>query len=122
MDFFIRQLEVYGHHGVSREEKVLGQRLYFDLRLSVDDCKAARTDRVEDVVDYTEVLDLIVDLATSKSFNLLEAMATTVGEAILRKFPVDSVWVQVTKPHPPVACALTAVGAAVQILRSDLRG
>ena len=122
MDFFIQQLEVYGHHGVSREEKVLGQRLCFDLRLSFDDCKATRTDRVEDVVDYTEVLDLIVELATSRSFSLLEAMATAVGEAILRKFPVDSVWVQVTKPHPPVAYALAAVGAAGEIQRSDLTG
>ena len=59
VDFFIQGLEIYGHHGVGREEKVLGQRLYFDVRLTTNQCKAALTDKVEDVVDYTEVLDLI---------------------------------------------------------------
>ena len=122
MDFFIQGLEVYGHHGVGREEKVLGQRLYFDVRLTTNQCKAALTDKVEDVVDYTEVLDLIEDLATSRSFSLLEAMAYSVGEAILKKFPVDSVRVQVTKPHPPVACALTGVSAAVELGRGDAAG
>jgi len=122
MDFFIQGLEVYGHHGVSREEKVLGQRLLFDVRLTIDDCEAARTDRVEDAVDYTEVLDLIVELATAKSFDLLEAMAGAMAEAILKKFPVDSVWVQVTKPHPPVACALASVSAVIELSRGDLIG
>ena len=42
------------------------------------------------------------------------------GEAILKRFPVDEVWVQVTKPHPPVACALDSVGAAVELRRSDI--
>jgi dihydroneopterin aldolase len=60
VDIFIEELEVYGHHGVGREEKVLGQRLLYDVRLTIDDCRAAQTDQVSDTVDYTEVLDLIV--------------------------------------------------------------
>lgn len=122
MDIFIEGLEVYGHHGVGREEKVLGQRLLYDVRLTTDDCKAAQTDEVADTVDYTEVLDLIVEVATVQSYSLLERLAQVTAEAILRKFPLDEVWVQVTKPHPPVACALTSVGAAVELQRADLEG
>ncbi len=119
---FIEGLEVYGHHGVGREEKVLGQRLIYDVRLTMEDCEAAFTDRVEDAVDYTEVLDLIVEVATVRSYSLLERLAQATAEAILRKFPVDEVWIQVTKPHPPVACALTSVAAAVELQRADLEG
>lgn len=122
MDIFIEGLEVYGHHGVGREEKVLGQRLLYDVRLTMDDCRAARTDAVGDTVDYTEVLDLIVEIATVKSYSLLERLAQATAEGILRKFPVDEVWVQVTKPHPPVACALTSVAAAVELQRADVEG
>jgi dihydroneopterin aldolase len=92
VDILLEGLEVYGHHGVSPEEKVLGQRLLYDVRLTIDECQAAYTDRVEDTVDYTEVLDLI------------------------------EVWVQVTKPHPPVAWGLDSVAAAVEMQRSDIEG
>lgn len=122
MDIFIEGLEVYGHHGVTDEEKVLGQRLLYDVRLTVDDCPAAHSDDLDGTIDYTEVVDLIIEVATTKSYSLLERLAQTTAEVILGRFPVDEVWVQVTKPHPPVACALTSVGAAVELIRSDLEG
>lgn len=122
MDIFIEGLEVYGHHGVGREEKVLGQRLLYDVRLTIEDCPAAETDSVADTVDYTEVLDLIVEIATVKSYSLLERLAQATAEGILRKFPVDEVWVQVTKPHPPVACALASAAVAVELQRADIEG
>jgi dihydroneopterin aldolase len=122
MDIFIEGLEVYGHHGVGHEEKILGQRLLYDVRLTIDDCPSAQTDSVADTVDYTEVLDLIVEIATVKSYSLLERLAQATAEGILRKFSVDEVWVQVTKPHPPVACALASVAAAVELQRVDLEG
>jgi 7,8-dihydroneopterin aldolase/epimerase/oxygenase len=122
MDFFIQGLEVYGHHGVPQEEKVMGQRLYFDCRLSFDDCRAMRTDDIADAIDYTEVLDLITEVATTKSYSLLERLAFVTAEAILRAFPADEVWVQVTKPHPPVACALTSVSASVELSRAEIEG
>jgi dihydroneopterin aldolase len=122
MDIFIEGLEVYGHHGVTGEEKVLGQRLLYDVRLTREDCPAALTDDIADAVDYTEVIDVIVDVATTDSYSLLERLAQMTAEAILRKFPIDEVWVQVTKPHPPVAVALGSVAAAVELVRADLEG
>ncbi len=119
MDIIIEGLEVYGHHGVADEEKVLGQRLLYDVRMTIDDCPAAFTDDVMDTIDYTEVMDVIVEVATTQSYSLLERLAQLSAEAILRKFPVDEVWVQVTKPHPPVAMALTSVAAAVELCRAD---
>ena len=120
MDIFIQGLEVYGHHGVAAEEKVLGQRLYYDVRLTIEECKASFTDRVEDTVDYTEIMDLITDIVTSESVSLLEYLARHVAEEILRRFPVDEVWVQVNKPNPPVACALKSVSVAVELTRADI--
>jgi dihydroneopterin aldolase len=122
VDIFIEGLEVYGHHGVVPEEKVLGQRFYFDVRLTTDDCPAALTDRVEDAIDYTEVIDLILDVATTQSYSLLERLAYITAEAILSKFPVDEVWVQVRKPHPPIACSLTGVSASLELQRADIEG
>jgi dihydroneopterin aldolase len=123
LDFLIEGLEVYGHHGVPAEEKVMGQRLLFDARLTMEECRGAQTDGVADTVDYTEVIDVITDVATVESYSLLERLAQVCAETILKKFPLlDEVWVQVTKPHPPVACPLASVSAAVELQRVDLEG
>jgi 7,8-dihydroneopterin aldolase/epimerase/oxygenase len=122
LDIFIEGLEVYGYHGVASEEQVLGQRLQFDIRLTVDDCPAQFSDRVEDAVDYTEVIDLVTEVATTENYCLLERLARVTAESILRTFPIDEVFVQVMKPNPPVACALRSVGVAVELQRGDLEG
>lgn len=122
MDILIEGLEVYGHHGVAPEEKVLGQRFYFDVRLTREECPASLTDRVEDAVDYTEVIDLITEVATTKTYNLIERLARVTAEEILKKYPVDEVWVHVVKPHPPIAASLTGVSAAIELQRADLEG
>jgi 7,8-dihydroneopterin aldolase/epimerase/oxygenase len=123
LDFFIEGLEVYGHHGVPAEEKVMGQRLLFDVRMTMEECRGAQTDEVMDTVDYTEVMDVITEVATVESYSLLERLAQVCAETVLKKFPLlDEVWVQVTKPHPPVACALASVAAAVELQRADLEG
>jgi dihydroneopterin aldolase len=123
LDFFIEGLEVYGHHGVPAEEKVIGQRLLFDVRLTMEQCRGALTDGVSDTVDYTEVIDVITEVATVESYSLLERLAQVCAETILKKFPLlDEVWIQVTKPHPPVACALDSVSAGVELQRADVEG
>ena len=44
---------------------MLGQRLLYDVRLTMDDCRGAFTDDVADTIDYTEVMDVIVDVVTT---------------------------------------------------------
>ncbi len=122
VDIFIEGLEVYGHHGVVPEEKVLGQRFFFDIRLTLDDCPAALTDKVEDAVDYTEVIDLVVEVATTETYSLLERLVRVTAEEILKRFPVDEVWVHAVKPHPPIAWSLTGVSAAIELQRADIEG
>ena len=46
-------LELFGHHGVSEEERERGQRFVYDVELEVGDRGA--NDRVEDAVDYRRV-------------------------------------------------------------------
>ena len=123
MDFTITGLEVYGHHGVPAEERVLGQRLLFDIRMTMQDCCGAHTDGVADTVDYTEVIDVVTEVATVDSYSLLERLAQVTAETIMQRFPVlDGVFVQVSKPQPPVACPLVSVSAAVELRRDSEEG
>jgi dihydroneopterin aldolase len=121
VEIHIDGLEVYGYHGVLPEEKILGQTFVFDLRLSMEECGGVASDAVADTIDYTEVIDVVTEVAGCESYNLLERLAGSIARSLLEGFPVDAVWVRVTKPHPPIPCALRGVGVSLE-MRRDGRG
>ena len=70
----VRGLSLYTHHGVSAEEREVGQRLLFDVTFDVDDCAATVTDDVEDTIDYGDVCQYVALAASERSFKTLEAL------------------------------------------------
>jgi dihydroneopterin aldolase len=113
-------LELHGRHGVLEEERREGQRFLFDLWLDVP-ADAARSDRIEDAVDYREVVATVRAVSDGQGFALLEALATAVAEALLARFPLTRVRVRVRKPdvrlaapvdHAAVSYEAWAPGAA----------
>jgi len=91
-------LEIFGRHGVLEEERREGQLFLYDVRLEVSE--EALSDRIEDAVDYRLVADCVREVSESKEFNLLEALAAAVADAVLARFEVERVRVRVRKPHP----------------------
>ena len=91
----VRGLEVFGRHGVEEEERRDGQVFLFDLRLEVPG--AAASDSLEDTVDYRSVAARVREVSDSRRFNLLEALAAAVADALLADFPVASARVRVRK-------------------------
>jgi dihydroneopterin aldolase len=103
-------LEVFGRHGVTEDERARGQTFLYDVRLEVGD--AARSDRVEDAVDYVEVADCVRRVSDGRQFSLLEALAAAVADAIVTRFPVERVRVRVRKPDVRPAGLAVAWSAA----------
>jgi dihydroneopterin aldolase len=98
-------IELYGYHGVLEEERRDGQTFVFDVWLEVPDGTGA-SDRIEDTVDYRAVTALVREISDGRQFRLLEALAATLADAMLERFPADAVRVRVRKPQvkldPPV--------------------
>ncbi len=92
-------LEVFGRHGVEEDERRVGRVFLYDVRLEVPD--AARSDRIEDTVDYRAVAACVREVSDAGRFHLLEALAGAVADAIAERFPVERVRVRVRKPAPP---------------------
>ncbi len=91
-------LELYGYHGVNPEERRDGQPFVFDVWLEVPDGTGA-SDRVEDTVDYREVAALVREVSDGRAFQLLEALAATLVDELLARFPVEAARVRVRKPQ-----------------------
>jgi len=92
----IRGIELHGFHGVLEEERSEGQRFLFDVELEVGE--AGSSDRIEDAVDYREVVACVREISDGNAYRLLEALATALAEALLDQFPVERVEVRVRKP------------------------
>lgn len=112
----ISGLEVFGRHGALPRERRDGRKLLFDLRLEVGEV-AARSDRLEDAVDYRDVVGLVKAVSEARQFTLLEALARAVAEEVLRRFPVSHVNVRVRKVGAPVGARVEWTGAGVDMGR-----
>jgi 7,8-dihydroneopterin aldolase/epimerase/oxygenase len=100
-------LAVFGRHGLLEEERRDGQEFLYDIRMDVGD--AGASDRIEDAVDYREVADCVREVSASRDFNLIEALASAVADALVERFPLSSVRVRVTKTSPAGVGARHAV-------------
>jgi dihydroneopterin aldolase len=114
---FVSGLLIHAHHGVMPHEENVGQRFVIDLELAIDLAPAGRSDKLADTASYSAIVDTATRAFTRESFQLVEAAAGAVAEALLAGFPkVSSVRVTVHKPHAPIAAIFNDVG--VSILRT----
>jgi dihydroneopterin aldolase len=99
-------LELYGYHGVLEEERRDGQRFLYDLWLEVGG--RGSSDRIEDAVDYREVV-ACVEAVNAEPRQLLEALAAAVADALCERFALDRVKVRVRKPDVALPVEYSAV-------------
>jgi 7,8-dihydroneopterin aldolase/epimerase/oxygenase len=109
----LRGVSVHTHHGVGQAEREVGQRMVFDLDLTLDGCDAAETDELAGTVDYAEVTALLINAATETSYSTLERLTRVIAERIVARFEVSRVRVSACKPEPPIPVNMD--GAAVEL-------
>ena len=112
----IKDLEVFAHHGVLKEEQVLGQKFLISLVLYVDTREAGLTDNLTTSIHYGEVCEIVTKIVQKHTFFLIERVAETLAEELLLQFPLlEKVEIQVKKPWAPIGMPIAYV--AVEILR-----
>ncbi|KZL48834.1 MULTISPECIES: dihydroneopterin aldolase [Cyanophyceae] len=73
----------YGYTGYLPEEQVLGQWFEVDVKLWVNISTSAKTDILEDTVDYSKVIGMVQNLLKTSKFVLVERLAATIADSIL---------------------------------------
>ena len=86
--------------GVHPEERNREQTVKFDLKLSYDFERAARTDDIRHSLDYDRVVRLVTEHATYHKYRLLEALVAGIVEMLQNAYPfVVSGVVRARKPE-----------------------
>ena len=106
----LKGIEVPGRHGVEEEERQREQPFLYDLELELLEPGA---DRIEETVDYREVVKLVREFSDGRQFHLLEAIAAALADALVDRFPLQRARVRVRKPQvkldPPVEFSAVTV-------------
>ena len=102
----INGMTFYSYHGVTAEERTLGQRFIVDMSVETDLRAAGRSDDLKDTVNYTDLYKTVKAIVENEQYNLLEALAEATAQQILSLFNVSSIWIRVKKPTPPIKGAL----------------
>ncbi|MCI0708480.1 MAG: dihydroneopterin aldolase [Ignavibacteriae bacterium] len=105
----------YAYHGVLTDEQNLGGKFEVDVELHCDLSKGAKSDNLRDTVDYQKVYACIRDLVLGKKYYLLEALANTIAQGILKQFKqVQNAVVRVRKPGAPIRGVIDFVEVELQ--------
>lgn len=113
---YLKNVEIFGSHGVFQEEKKLGQKFILDLELSLSLEEAGKNGDLTKSVHYGELCHGVEEEFTKTSYDLIETAAEKVAEYTLTKYPmVERVKVTLKKPWAPIGRHLDY--AAVEIER-----
>jgi dihydroneopterin aldolase len=104
-----------GRHGVTDAERARSQRFSVDIEVETSISRPARSDRIEDAVDYRRLHAIAKQVIGGESAHLIEALAERIAARALELRGVRAVSVRIAK-RPVRMRPIDA--AAVQIRRT----
>jgi 7,8-dihydroneopterin aldolase/epimerase/oxygenase len=95
---FITALATEAVIGIYDWEREVKQRLEIDLEVWKDLRAAAKSDAIEDTLNYKSVAKRVLAFVEASQFRLVEALAGEIARIVLEEFEVARVRVTVHKP------------------------
>ena len=85
---FLNDLRIDTVIGIFDWERRTKQTVIFDIEMAADISKAARSDNVEDTVNYKAVAKRLISYVSEAEFELIETLAESVAGILLDEFKV----------------------------------
>ena len=95
---FIRDLRARCIVGIFPEERSKKQDIEINIVMHADLSKAARTDRIEDTIDYKAIKKSVLALVERSEFFLIERLAGSIADLVLEDAMVERVEITLDKP------------------------
>ena len=111
-------IEAIGHHGVFDFEKRDGQVFKVDLTLGLDTRPAARSDDLQDTVDYGSLVAAVKQAIEHDPVDLIETLAERIADVCLTDNRVEWAEVTVHKPDAPIEATFSDVALTIHRSRS----
>ena len=96
--FVISQINVICSIGIHDFERAKKQRITVDLEVLLSTDKEPQADTIEQALNYDTTREMVIEIATSRHFDLQETLARTIFDAVLALSTVDALMVRTAKP------------------------
>lgn len=119
----IKDLKLFGYHGVKQEEKTSGQNFLFNISIDIAKDSSEKDglyqDNILNTVNYSEIIALIKEINSNNRFNLLETFSEVLAEKIISYSPlILKVKVRIEKISPPIKESIGSVGVELELERN----
>lgn len=85
--------------GINDSERREAQDVLIQITLYTDTSKPAKTDDIDDAVNYRSVTKDVIRAVEGSSFNLVETLAEEISNLCLKYDGVEGCMIRVEKPH-----------------------
>jgi dihydroneopterin aldolase len=113
---YVQGIEFEGAHGYTAAERKVTRRFRCHIAVERDLAAAARSDRIQESVDYRALCSIALEIGTHRTFRLLEGLAGAIADALDARWPGLAITVTVEKLAPP--CPGTPSVAGVTLYRN----
>ncbi|MEO5646344.1 MAG: dihydroneopterin aldolase [Candidatus Paceibacterota bacterium] len=93
----IKQLEFWGRHGITGDEKNIAQPFSVDVGVQYNFAPAIKSDRLSDAVDYKVIEKIVKEKVEGGSRVLIETLVNDIAEAIFEETESVSVDISLAK-------------------------
>ena len=95
---YIKDLRVKTIIGIFDWERKVKQEVSIDFEFPFDCKKAAKTDLIEDTIDYKTICKGVIKFVEESSFQLQESLAEGIASLVKDEYGVESIKLRVSKP------------------------
>ena len=98
----LKKMFFHSYHGVTDQERIVGNAYRVDLKLFLDLSKAIESDKLNDTLNYADIFYLIKDEMNIPS-DLIEHITGRIVRKIKERYPqITKIKIRLTKINPPV--------------------
>jgi dihydroneopterin aldolase len=103
--------------GIWDWERRVKQKVVVDVEMATDIRKAARSDSIDDTLDYKKVSKRLLQFVGESQFQLVETLTERIAELVVREF--DVAWVRVRLNKQGAIRGSRDVGIQIERRRED---
>ena len=109
---FIRDLRLDVVIGVFDWERQVNQKISVDLEMASDNTIPAKSDALDDTLDYKAISQRIKQIAEENQPQLVETLIELIAKTIMKEFQIP--WLRITIAKPGAVRGSAAVGVTIE--------
>ncbi len=109
---YLKDLRIDAVIGIYDWERQTRQTIILDIEMATDIAKAARTDHIDDTLNYKAVAKRIMAFVGESDFQLVETLAEKIAEILLNEFDIP--WLKLSLNKQGAVRGVRDVGVIIE--------